>query len=111
MKMNNYVIFLLILEPIFNENKNEIALIVNNQKTNLINISYYFSFSEIVVNNKMANTNNYTNLLNQNKNNVIIKCRADLTTCLNMFTDLKNILCVDTTNFTLSNVKNMYKIV
>ena len=103
-----YILLILLLsKKILNEDKNEISLIVNNAKTNLINISYYFFIPEIIVNGNSAPTNNYINLLTYQQNNIIIKFKTPLTTCINMFSGLNNILYVDTTNFDFSKVKNM----
>ena len=107
----NILLTFLFLKIVLTEEKkaNEIALIVNNAKTNIINISYYFFISEIIVNNNSAPTNNYINLLTKAKNNIIIKFKTPLTSCINMFTDLKNILYVDISSFDSSKTKNMYK--
>ena len=103
------LLILLLLKQTFNEDKNEIKLIVNSAKNNLINISYYFFISEIIVNDNILNTNNYINSLTQVYNYVTIKFKTPLTTCINMFRNLNNILYVDAYNFKCSKVKNMYK--
>ena len=110
-KSFHYDIFLvlLVIKEIFNEDKNEISLIVNSAKTNLINISYYFFISEIIVNGNSAEKNNYINMLTSSQNNIIIKFKTRLTTCINMFSNLNNILYVNTTNFDSSKVKSMYQ--
>ena len=103
----HWFILILLLKQVFNENKNEIALTINNSNTNIIDTAYYLSISEIIIDGNSANTNNYTNLLNSQQNDVIIKFKEQLTTCINMFRDLTNILYVDLSNFNSTEVKNM----
>ena len=73
-KSFHYDIFLvlLVIKEIFNEDKNEISLIVNSAKTNLINISYYFFISEIIINGYSAENNNYINMLASSQNKLLL---------------------------------------
>ena len=96
----------------FNDNtNNEITIFINASiSSEIINTeyrNYNESISEVDVNGKKSNINDYYNLLNKGINEITIKFNESLSTCFTMFYKLNNIVIIDTLNFDFSNVKSM----
>jgi surface protein len=87
---------------------NKIAISINSTISNrIIDPDYHDSIYQVIVNEYTSNIENYESLLNEGINNVTIKFNRYLDTCSNMFSDLNNIVIIDTYNFYSSNVKDM----
>ena len=105
-KMKLFILFLL-LKNIYNIN-NEIIIIINQTiSEKIINDNFYNYVSEVVVNEKPGNINNYTNLLNKGINSITIKFNQYLPDCSNLFCGCSNILNIITSNFNTLSVTNM----
>ena len=101
------LLFLLLFRNISNDN-NVITITINERLgKNIINTDYFDNISEILVNGKTGNTNNYKNLLIPEINNVTIKFNEYLNNCTAMFYGLDNILFIDTSNFYSFDVEIM----
>ena len=100
--------FLIIFLLMHTYNQNEISLTIDKSKgSSIISSSYYSYVSEVVVNGKSGNIDNYISLLNDKINNVIIKFNQNLNRCSSMFYPLGNILYIDFSHFSSSNLNNM----
>ena len=108
------IILLIFLKPGFNKNEIEIIMnktlgneIIYSGKVNNIDSYYLKHISEVIINGIPSSMNDYTDLLNDGLNDIIIKFNDKLTTCEKIFYKLDNILYIDFSNFFSSNVKNM----
>ena len=86
----------------------EIYLIVQGNGTqNLLNKSASAP-SKVLVNGIENHSCNKTCNLEGDKNNITLIFEYKITTCQNMFRELRNILEIDLSNFDTSNINNMY---
>ena len=103
-------LILIFLGKVYSTN-NEITIFINASiSSGIINteyINYNESISEVDVNGKKSNINDYYNLLNKGIYEITIKFNESLSTCFTMFYKLNNIVIIDILNFDSSNVKNM----
>ena len=91
--------------------ENEIRLVIKGRgEINLLSEKYYDVPFTVYVNEELRE--NYSKIYSLNEsselNNVTLKFEKVITSCENMFYDLKNIVEVDLSKFNTSNMLNMY---
>ena len=105
---NKSLILLILMVLIHQTIQNEISLKLDKTKgSNIINYSYYSYISEVVVNGKLSDINNYNLLLTEDINDITIRFNKYLDSCECMFCYLNGVLNIDFSNFFSTKVQNM----
>ena len=100
-------IFLLPKSSIIRSQLSEIKLVINGIGTQqLLNNSFQFNPSEVIVNGKLKSCLK-TCYLDNDINYVTIKFNSEINSCVEMFSYLYNIIEVDLSNFDASKVEDM----
>ena len=99
---------LFMLSTASNDDKNEIAIIVNEtESSEIINNRYNDNISQIIVNGKESDISEYKNHLKHGENEITIIFKDKLNSCEYMFYGLSNILKINLSNLYFGEVRNM----
>ena len=106
--IKHFLIALYLFPILISYERLEISLIINsNGNTDILNNTFKFNPSEVIVNGIPRDSCSKTCYLENDENNVTIKFSNQINSCENMFSGLDRILEIDFSNFDFSKVINM----
>ena len=106
--MKHFLIAIYLFPLLISYERLEISLIINsNGNMDILNDTFKFNPSEVIVNGIPKDSCSKTCYLENDENNVTIKFSNQINSCENMFSGLDRILEIDFSNFDFSKVINM----